>query len=133
MTSKHPSSTYAWARLREKVYERDAHRCRVCGHLVTWANYELGHMVERFLGGSDDESNVVVMHYTCNHHKPEHRTRAEAEAWIADGYWIPECVGLAKAGPTPHPTRDDFIAHMWLIVGCPPACCSHVLDMQLSA
>lgn len=75
-----------WASIRRRIYKRDGGVCQVCRNPVVFGKgYECGHIVERFLGGSDLDDNLVAMCWTCNHTKPPHDTRAEYEAWVAAG------------------------------------------------
>lgn len=74
----------AWRVLRRRVYRRDAGRCQVCLGKVGRL-WDLGHLVDRAMGGGDLESNLVLMCVHCNRKKkPLHRTRAEALIWLLD-------------------------------------------------
>lgn len=74
----------AWGTLRRLVYERDRGVCFVCDRAVAFEYFELGHLQDRMMGGSDHPDNVVVMCYTCNHlYKPLHETGHDAREWAA--------------------------------------------------
>jgi hypothetical protein len=75
-----------WRKKREQVYLRDGGRCMVCGYSLAGedaAYYECGHIIDRFLGGSDHINNLVAMCIACNRLKPGTRTRAEYLAWAS--------------------------------------------------
>lgn len=72
----------SWERLRELVYERDHGICWVCREPVPERHYELGHIVDRVMGGADAPENVVVMCVLCNRaYKDCHATFEEALEW----------------------------------------------------
>lgn len=72
----------SWSRLRRLIYLRDRGRCWVCGRRVSADEADLGHIVDRFRGGSDTPENLVVMCYPCNHlFKPGHNSKEEALHW----------------------------------------------------
>jgi len=84
-----------WTKKREQVYLRDGGRCMVCGSSLAGedaAYYECGHIIDRFLGGSDHINNLVVMCITCNRLKPGTRTRDEYLAWARRGSPLKECL-----------------------------------------
>ncbi len=60
---------HAWRKIREKVYERDGMRCRVCGRplegMPSWF-FEVHHVVPRREGGSDHPRNLVTICYLCH-------------------------------------------------------------------
>jgi hypothetical protein len=58
-----------WRSQRYTIYRRDRGMCQVCGSRVG-RMWDIGHLVDRCVGGSDDPSNLVLM-------------RAEALAWLA--------------------------------------------------
>jgi hypothetical protein len=73
-----------WGTLRRLVYERDGGICFVCDRAVPFEFFELGHLQDRVMGGSDRPDNVVVMCGTCNHlRKPLHETTDDAREWAA--------------------------------------------------
>ena len=77
-----------WGLTRSLVFRRDEGICRVCQNAVDYSKeYECGHIVSKMFGGSDEESNLVVMCTACNRWNPEHKTRESFEAWVKDGYW----------------------------------------------
>lgn len=57
-------SGYAAKRLR--IYQRDAGICGRCGLPAAWDDWDLGHIVDRFYGGSNEDSNLRVEHKSCN-------------------------------------------------------------------
>ena len=72
----------SWSTIRGRIFERDRGICHVCKMSVDPDVYECGHIVDRCAEGTDLDSNLVVMHTTCNRLKPVHSTRAEYEAWV---------------------------------------------------
>lgn len=73
-----------WRTLRWLVYERDRGVCFVCDRPVPFEAFELGHLQDRMMGGSDRPDNVVVMCYGSNHaRKPLHETADAARQWAA--------------------------------------------------
>ena len=75
---------YGWQQTRRTVWERDRGRCHVCGDDVTFdAAYHCGHIVDLWVGGSNDLDNLVVMCSTCNLKKPFHSTKEDYERWRA--------------------------------------------------
>jgi 5-methylcytosine-specific restriction endonuclease McrA len=75
--------TRRWAWLRQEVWKRDNGFCNVCWSLQSFVEYELGHIVDRVVGGKDEMDNLVVMCAPCNRMKPFHHSKEEYEAWIA--------------------------------------------------
>lgn len=75
----------SWTAIRRRVYQRDHGFCHVCGFGVVADGYECGHIVDRCMGGSDRDSNLVVMHDDCNRLKPFHATREEYTEWLRTG------------------------------------------------
>jgi 5-methylcytosine-specific restriction endonuclease McrA len=72
-----------WRSQRYTIYRRDRGMCQVCGSRVG-RMWDIGHLVDRCVGGSDDPSNLVLMCAHCNRvEKPITPTRAEALAWLA--------------------------------------------------
>jgi hypothetical protein len=71
-----------WEILRSNIYQRDKGICWICKELVSWDNYELGHLVDRCCGGRDDYDNLAVMHKLCNSKKPKHHTIEEHMKWL---------------------------------------------------
>jgi len=62
----------SWVRVRAKVLKRDAHLCQ-CRHckaegLVRPAS-EVDHIVPKFKGGTDDESNLQAINRECHERK----------------------------------------------------------------
>jgi 5-methylcytosine-specific restriction endonuclease McrA len=72
----------SWARLRHRVYRRDGGRCQTCLERVGRL-WDLGHLVDRSVGGTDAIDNVILMCPRCNRsEKPITPTRAEALEWL---------------------------------------------------
>jgi hypothetical protein len=88
-----------WNKLRELVWERDGHTCRVCGldmrNIKAW--YDCGHIIDRLRGGPDELDNLVTMCVYCNQNKPLHDTREDYEQWLRAGYWRTEVISELKA------------------------------------
>jgi len=76
--------------VRALVWRRDQGRCHVCGRVISMDRYECGHIIDRYHGGIDHPSNLVVMCCSCNQHKPLHTTRQEYLDWLAAGAWMAE-------------------------------------------
>ena len=72
-----------WEVLRRHIWERDKGICQVCGKRTVPEDYECGHIIDRFVGGSDRPTNLVVMCTGCNQAKPFHETREEYNEWMA--------------------------------------------------
>jgi len=53
-------------RLNQRLWERDGGICGICGLPVDLADVEPDHVVQRMVGGSDDESNLRAAHRICN-------------------------------------------------------------------
>ena len=70
-----------WDMLRSDIYIRDKGMCWVCNTKVELRDYDLGHLVDRCNGGTDDYENLAVMHKKCNISKPRHSTLEEAMKW----------------------------------------------------
>jgi 5-methylcytosine-specific restriction endonuclease McrA len=71
-----------WFDLRNDVYERDEGICQVCQRPVSYPKFQVGHIVDRYMGGSDTLDNVVVMCERCNTLKPYHRSKEEYGEWF---------------------------------------------------
>ena len=70
-----------WLELRSKIYIRDKGVCWICNGFVELPNYDLGHLVDKCMGGWDDYDNLAVMHTLCNLSKPHHTTLEDAIRW----------------------------------------------------
>lgn len=75
----------AWTKIRTRIWQRDGNRCHVCGFRIKLSGYECGHIVDRAVGGSDEDENLAVMCVICNGLKPTHSSRDEYDAWMARG------------------------------------------------
>ena len=75
--------TLGWGRLRRALFLRDRGICQVC-LLRVGRLWDVGHLVDRCMGGEDLLENLVLMCVHCNRtRKPLHRTRDEALAWLS--------------------------------------------------
>jgi 5-methylcytosine-specific restriction endonuclease McrA len=99
----------SWKTIRKFVYERDSAICHVCGTDTPWSTYECGHIIDRMCDGSDRPSNLVVMCWNCNQHKPPHTSRAEYVAWIESGDWRRENTTLRSVRSLRAETRKRAI------------------------
>lgn len=79
---KRPSN---WDRHRQSVWERDRGICWACGRRVLESQWNLGHIVDWFVGGSNEPDNLTVMCITCNRLKPPHSNIEEARQWQRRG------------------------------------------------
>ena len=70
-----------WLELRSRIYIRDKAICWICNDFVALPDYDLGHLVDRCMGGWDDYDNLAVMHTKCNLSKPHHTTLEGAMKW----------------------------------------------------
>lgn len=75
----------SWSVIRRRIFYRDFKRCQACGDELTERNYWCGHVVDRIIGGSDEDGNLVTMCAICEDLKPLHESRAEFDAWVASG------------------------------------------------
>jgi len=60
------SSGYISGSIRYKILSRAKFRCELCGISAEHKALEVDHIVPRNLGGSDDESNLQSLCYSCN-------------------------------------------------------------------
>lgn len=74
-------SQQEWLIMRSNVYLRDKGICWVCSSFVDLVDYDLGHLIDRCMDGSDTYDNLAVMHKSCNLSKPKHKTLEEAVKW----------------------------------------------------
>ena len=64
------------------VYQRDGGLCQSC-MLPVGRRWDVGHLVDRCVGGDNTLSNLILQCQHCNRRrKPVHRTRAEALDWL---------------------------------------------------
>ena len=77
--------------VRDKVYERDQGRCRMCGRLGT----ELHHVVFRSQGGRGVFTNALTL--CSKHHREVHDNAELADYWVhiftdwyGQGFWKDE-------------------------------------------
>lgn len=59
-----------WIDIREEVLDRDDHTCQECGSRGSDISLEVHHIEPRFVGGSDDPSNLLALCHAC--HKNAH-------------------------------------------------------------
>ncbi|HUC79234.1 MAG TPA: HNH endonuclease [Candidatus Saccharimonadales bacterium] len=76
-----PNNTSEWLKMRSNVYIRDKGICWICNTFVELKDYDLGHLIDRSMGGDDAYDNLVVMHTFCNGQKPLHKTLEECLKW----------------------------------------------------
>lgn len=69
------------SKIRSDVYIRDMGLCWVCNRFVELADYHVGHLVDKCMGGEDDIGNLAVMHSLCNLSKPRHKSMEDALKW----------------------------------------------------
>ena len=55
--------------VRYKILQRAKHRCELCGIPADQKALDVDHIVPKNLGGSDNESNLQALCYTCNRSK----------------------------------------------------------------
>jgi len=55
--------------IRFKILQRAMHRCELCGISAHEKALDIDHIVPKNRGGSDDESNLQALCYTCNRSK----------------------------------------------------------------
>jgi len=60
------SSGYISGSIRYEVLKRAKYRCELCGISADKKALEVGHIIPRNLGGSDDISNLQALCYSCN-------------------------------------------------------------------
>lgn len=71
----------SWKVMRRLIYLRDDGICWGCGAVTTWPSFQLGHLIDRMIGGFDIPENLAVMCDLCNTIKPLTFTIEEAVAW----------------------------------------------------
>jgi ATP adenylyltransferase len=57
---------------RYEVLKRAKYRCELCGVSAEYKALEVDHIIPRNKGGSDDESNLQALCYSCNATKRDH-------------------------------------------------------------
>jgi len=94
----------SWDTIRQTVYHRDRGTCQVC-LLHVGRLWDAGHLVERYLGGSDELENLVLMCVHCNRKvKPVHQDLGDARAWL----YAQQQVARGKALDTWRPFYDTL-------------------------
>ena len=76
-----PNNNSEWLKMRSDVYVRDNGICWICNTFTQLQDYDLGHLVDRSVGGLDTYDNVTVMHTSCNLKKPIFHSLEEALRW----------------------------------------------------
>lgn len=76
----------SWSIIRSRVFARDRGVCLVCGLPILSDDWECGHIIDRCVGGTDRDANLVAMHTMCNRIKPLHETRDAYFAWVSTWY-----------------------------------------------
>ena len=82
--SQHSSRGKEWEALRQRVLERDGHRCVVCGGPATTVD----HIVAKVNGGTDEERNLQAMcrtHNASKGTKTQERTNYYNESLFPNG------------------------------------------------
>lgn len=54
---------------RDRIWRRDGGRCYYCSRPLTRKTMTIDHVVARYVGGTDDEKNIVLCCRTCNGEK----------------------------------------------------------------
>ena len=50
----------SWSVIRRRIYERDRGVCQICGRQTRIdGDYECGHIIDRYVGGSDRDDNLL--------------------------------------------------------------------------
>jgi 5-methylcytosine-specific restriction endonuclease McrA len=55
------------------LLERDGNICQLCSEVVTAADSQIDHIVQRAVGGTNEPSNLRLVHKHCNAHRPKPR------------------------------------------------------------
>jgi 5-methylcytosine-specific restriction endonuclease McrA len=78
-----------WQKTRARIQQRDGSRCQKCGLLWLPERDVVDHRVPRWAGGSDDDSNLWLLHA-----EPCHAEKSEEEAAMRarGAYVMPEWV-----------------------------------------
>ena len=79
------ATRFTWQQIRQIIWERDQGICQVCGVSLLPELYECGHIIDRFVGGSDRLSNLVAMCVVCNQLKPFTESHDLYVAWASTG------------------------------------------------
>jgi 5-methylcytosine-specific restriction protein A len=83
-------TTEAWGSIRHRIFARDHGRCDACGWDLspTPEHARCTHVVDRAVGGTDDDDNLVVLCADCAQEKPIHASRAAYDTWRDSGGWL---------------------------------------------
>ena len=129
-----------------RIFDRTDERCHLCGGTLSFENYsnfwhpegwEVDHDIPKANGGSDDESNLLPAHASCNRSKQTTSSalvraanRLVARPWSAeerwDGRWDAAVVGGAAgalaggvAGAVSASPEEDRVerAVKWAFIG----------------
>jgi len=66
------SQKWSWKRIRFAILKRDNYRCRLCGISAKDGEHirlEIDHITPKYLGGSNDLSNLWTLCFACNRGK----------------------------------------------------------------
>jgi 5-methylcytosine-specific restriction endonuclease McrA len=87
-----------WQATRLRIQVRDRSMCRKCGLLWVPGRDAVDHIVPRWAGGGDDDSNLWLLH-----EKPCHEGKSTEEAAMRarSGYVMPEWVAALIAAHRP--------------------------------
>jgi len=88
----------AWQATRQRIQVRDSSMCRKCGMLWRSNVDAVDHIIPRWAGGTDYDSNLWLLHT-----EPCHRLKSEEEAAMRarSAYVMPQWVADLMAGHRP--------------------------------
>lgn len=84
-----------WQKTRERIQQRDGSRCRKCGLLWLPERDVVDHRIPRWAGGTDDDSNLWLLHADPCHRE---KTLEEAAMQARGAYVMPEWVARQPVG-----------------------------------
>lgn len=87
------------AEQRRQIWERDGGICGICSEAADPKRWELDHIIQKSLGGSNDLDNLRVAHPECNRNRPKPRAKQiAAPATGSDDIWaIRTWLGMSRA------------------------------------
>lgn len=71
-----------WPSIRARIYDRDDGYCYACNRRLGYNFFICGHVVDRAVGGTDEDDNLVVLCIKCERSKPVHHTFEEFRLWV---------------------------------------------------